>query len=192
MRNITAIINNHSMNILDQNNEIKNECNYRNKKYCPLGGKCLSPNIVYQGKINSSPSNYNDKVYLVVPEKSFKERFYNDTKSFTHEDYANDTELSKEYWEIKRNYFIPKVTWSIVKECPPYSLSRRKCYLCLNEKLEINSYKGNNLLNKRSELINKCRHLKSIRYYDMIARTSSKVFHVNLTAMFPQTLLPNV
>ena len=77
----------------------------------------------------------------------------------THEDYANDTELSKEYWDIKRNNFIPKVTRSIVRECPPYSLSKRKCYLCLNEKLEINSYKGNNLLNKRLELINKCRHL---------------------------------
>ena len=74
-------------------------------------------------------------------------------------DVTLNTELSKEYWDIKRNNFIPKVTWSIVRECPPYSLSKRKCYLCLNEKLEINSYKGNNLLNKRSELINKCRHL---------------------------------
>ena len=68
--------------------------------------------------------------------------FYNHTKSLTHEDYANDTEFSKEYWEIKRSKFIPKVTCSIVRERPPY-----------------NSYKGNNLLNKRSELINKCRHL---------------------------------
>ena len=30
--------------------------------------------------------------------------------------------------------------------------------MCLNEKLEIASYKDDNLLNKRSELINKCRH----------------------------------
>ena len=64
------------------------------------------------------------------------------TKSFTHEDYANDTEFLKEYWEIKRSKFIPKVTWSTVRECPLYSLSKRKCYLCLNEKLDINSYNG--------------------------------------------------
>ena len=159
MQNIKGIISNHNMNILHQKNEIKDEYNCRNKKSCPLGGKCLSPNIVYQGKINSSQPNYNEKVDFGVAEKSFKDRFYNQAKSFTHEDYANDTELSKEYWDIKRNNFIPKVTWSIVRECPPYSLSKRKCYLCLNEKLEINSYKGNNLLNKRSELINKCRHL---------------------------------
>ena len=73
MQNIKGIINNHSMNILHQNNEIKDECNCRNKKYCPLGGKYLSPNIVYQGKINSSQPNYNEKVYFGVAEKSFKD-----------------------------------------------------------------------------------------------------------------------
>ena len=97
MQNIKAIINNHNMNILQQNNEIKDECNCRNKKYCPLFGTYLSPNIVYQGKITSSQPNYNDNVYFGVAEKSFKDRFYNHTKSFTHEDYANDTELSKGY-----------------------------------------------------------------------------------------------
>ena len=109
MQNIKGIINNHNMNILHQNNEIKDGCNCRNKKYCPLGGKCLSPNIVYQGKINSSQPNYNEKVYFGVAEKSFKVRFCNHTKSLTHEDYANDTELSKEYWDIKRNNSILRV-----------------------------------------------------------------------------------
>ena len=93
---------------------------------------------------------------LLWSSRKVVQRFYNHTKSFTHEDYANDTDLSKEYWEIKRNKFIPKVTSSIVRECPPYNLSKRKSYLCVNEKLEINSYKGNNLLNERSELINRC------------------------------------
>ena len=72
MQNIKAIINNHNMNILHQNKEIKDECNCRNKKYCPLGGtgKCLSPNTVYQVKITSIQSNYKDKVYFGVVEKS--------------------------------------------------------------------------------------------------------------------------
>ena len=161
MQNIKAIINNHNMNILHRNNEIKNECNCRNKKYCPLGGKCFSPNIVYQEKINSSQHDYNGKIYCGAAENSFKVRFYNHTKSFTREDYANDRGLSKEYWDNKRKTFILKVTWSIVREFLPYSLSKRKCYLCLNKKLEIYSYKGNNLLNKRSKLINKGRHLNN-------------------------------
>ena len=83
------------------------------------------------------------------------------TKSFTHEDCSWDTELLKKYWKIKRSNFIPKVSWSIGRKCPSYNLSKRKCFFCLNEKLEINSYEGNNLLSKRSELINKCRHLKN-------------------------------
>ena len=61
------------MNILHQNNEIKDECNCRNEKYCPLGGKWLLPNIVYQGKITSNQPNYNDKVYFRAKEKSFKD-----------------------------------------------------------------------------------------------------------------------
>ena len=72
MQNIKSIINNQNMNILHQNNKIKDECNCRNK-YCPLGGKCLSPDIVYQGKITSTQPNYNDKVYFGVAEKSFKD-----------------------------------------------------------------------------------------------------------------------
>ena len=61
------------MNILHQNNNIKGECHCRNKKYCPLVGKCLSPNIVYLGKITSTQPNYNGKVYFGVAEKSFKD-----------------------------------------------------------------------------------------------------------------------
>ena len=41
-----------------------------------------------------------------VADKSFKDRLYNHTKFFAHEDYENDTELSKEYWDIKRSNFI--------------------------------------------------------------------------------------
>ena len=47
MQKIKAIINNHNMNILHKNNEIKDERNWKNKKYCPVGGKCLSANIVF-------------------------------------------------------------------------------------------------------------------------------------------------
>ena len=61
------------MNILHQNNEIKDERICRNKKHWPLGGKCLSPNTVYLGKITTIPPNYKDKVYFGVAEKSFKD-----------------------------------------------------------------------------------------------------------------------
>ena len=72
MQNIKATINNHNMKILHQNNEIKDESSCRNKKYCPLSGKFLSPNIVYKGKVTLTQPNYNDKVYFGYAEKLFK------------------------------------------------------------------------------------------------------------------------
>ena len=49
-------------------------------------------------------------------------------------------------------------------KCTPFNTTKTKSYLSLNEKLEIASYKGDNLLNKRSELISKCRHQKTKTY----------------------------
>ena len=71
-QNIKAIINNHNINILHQNDKIKDECNCKNKKYCTLGGKCLSPDIVYQGKITSSQPNYNAKFTLELQKSHSK------------------------------------------------------------------------------------------------------------------------
>ena len=39
-----------------------------------------------------------------------------------------------------------------------YNPNTKRCSLCLNEKLEIARCKEQNLRNKRSEIINKCRH----------------------------------
>ena len=143
MQSFKVTINNHNMNILHQNNEIKDESNCRNKKYCLLGGKCLSLNTAYLRKITPIQPNFG------VAEKSLKDFTPNSlllkitqmTKSF-----RNNT------GKIKGKTFIPKVTWSIVRECPPCNLSERKCQSSLNEIVEINSYKGKNLLNKRQEL----------------------------------------
>ena len=51
---------------------MKDDCNCKNKKYCPLGRKCLSTNIAYLGKTTSIKPSYNDKVYFRVAEKSLK------------------------------------------------------------------------------------------------------------------------
>ena len=46
----------------------------------------------------------------------------------------------------------------MVKKCVPFSPQTKRCLLCLNEKLEIAAYKEQNLLNKRNEVVSKCRH----------------------------------
>ena len=77
---------------------MKDEYNCRNKKYCPLGGKSLSPNIIYQGK-KLQPNPITRTKFTLELHKSCSK--INHTKSFIHEDYANDTEKSKEYWKLK-------------------------------------------------------------------------------------------
>ena len=114
----------------------------------------LNPNICYEAQIKSNQLNYKQKNYTGTAKTDLKHRFHNHTKSFKLEHYENDTELSKEYWTIKSNHFTPKVTWRIIRKCVPFNTTKRKFYLCLNDKLEIPSYKVDNLLNKRQELIN--------------------------------------
>ena len=46
----------------------------------------------------------------------------------------------------------------IIKKYVLYSPKTKRCLLCLDEKLEIAAYKEQNLLNKRNEIVSKCRH----------------------------------
>ena len=162
MENIKSLINNHNVKVLNNTAEIQESCNCRNKNNCPLDGKCLTQNILYEAQITSNQLNYKQKIYIGAARTDFKHRFCNYTKSFNLEHYEKDTELSKEYSTIKHNHFTPKFTWRIVRKCAPFNTTKRKCYLCLNEKLEIAPYKGDNLLNERSELIKKCRHQNKV------------------------------
>ena len=59
---------------------------------------------------------------------------------------------------MKKRSGAPKITWKIIRICRSYNPNSRRCLLYLNEKYEIATYKGGNLLNKRTETINTCRH----------------------------------
>ena len=106
----------------------------------------------------SKQLKYKQKIYIGTGETDFKHRFGNCSKLFNLEHYENDTELSKEYWTIKCNHFTPKVTSRLMRQCVPCSSIKRNCDLYLNEKFEMAPYKGDKLLSKNSEIINKCRH----------------------------------
>ena len=71
---------------------------------------------------------------------------------------------------MKHYIFSSEMTWRIIRKFLPYNYNSRKCCLCLNEKLEIALYEGGNLLNKKTELISKCRHQNKF----MLLRHDSK------------------
>ena len=59
---------------------------------------------------------------------------------------------------IKNSGHHPKDKWEIVRNYVPYNPQTKRCLLCLNEKLENATYKEQNLLNKKNEIVSKCRH----------------------------------
>ena len=67
--------------------------------------------------------------------------------------------------ERERYYFL---NWNIAMKLQKYVCGSRKCDLCICEKLLISRADPNVLLNKRDELVSKCRHrnkftLKSLK-----------------------------
>ena len=50
------------------------------------------------------------------------------------------------------------IKWTIISRARPYSNISKRCDLCLTEKLMIITANPGRILNKRSELISKCRH----------------------------------
>ena len=71
--------------------------------------------------------------------------------------HKNDTELSKEFWETKKSNGAPKITWKTIRVRRSYNPNIKRGLLCLNEKYEIATYKGDNILNQRTEIVNTCR-----------------------------------
>ena len=164
MNNINTIINANNQKIKNKQPAIVQECNCIKRNECPLQNKCLTSNIVYKVTISFNYPNYKNKTCIGISETKFKLGNANHKKSFNHTKYKNDSELSveakrklREKLEAKEINANPNITFSILKRCPPTKPSS-KCYLCLNVKLFILESKNEHLLNKRGELVTKCRH----------------------------------
>ena len=138
-----------------ETNTNKRDCNSRNKNSCPLDGKCLVECIVYEATVSTTNQT---NTYFGLAEGSFKSRYNNHTKSFRLRRYEHDIELSKHIWSLKDSNIEFNLKWRIKTKATPCKCGSRKCDLCLAEKVAIAWFKGVGLLNKRTELISKCRH----------------------------------
>ena len=173
--NSYTYMHNHKV-LKDKPNETGiNNCNCRNKDTCPLPRSCQTKCIVYQTIIDCDIAGYKQKLYLGSCETTFKDRFGNHKKSFNHAKHKNDTELLKELWEIKNRSGTRKITLKIIRICRSYNPNCKRCLLRLNEKYDIVTYKGDNLLDKRTEIINTSRHRSKnkLSNYDTIDNVKS-------------------
>ena len=127
------------------------------KATCPLENHCLTPSIVYNAKVTTTEDPIG-KNYIGLTEGPFKQRYTQHTLSFRNRHYANSTELSKFIWLLKDNNTDFKIKWSILTSAAAYCNKSKRCNLCLAEKFFIIKAEKSTLLNKRSELVSKCRH----------------------------------
>ena len=156
MNNISSILSTHNKNILNPK-QTSFGCNCRNKVNCPLDGECLTPNIIYD---ITTDNDHN--FYYGTSEPIFKHHHSNHTRDFKYVKYQHVTELAKYIWQLKNNNFNYSIKWSIASKVYGYANSL-SCKLCLMEKYWIiKHFDDPNLLNKKSEMINKCRHQNKI------------------------------
>ena len=78
------------------------------RENCPLQNQCYTPSIIYQADVENN-ANKGTKIYSGLPETSFKQRFRNHNKDFTHKECRKSTELSKYMWCLKEEQIISEI-----------------------------------------------------------------------------------
>ena len=154
--NIKNVIQQHNSKNL-QSPKIKETkpCNCRNPTDCPLTNKCLTRSIVYQATVIANTSEH---IYFGISDTEFKDRYNNHIKSFNQRRYEKETELSKFIWSLKDQGIHYSIRWSIATNGFSYRNGGSRCDLCNSEKVIIARSNHKGLINKRTELVSKCRH----------------------------------
>ena len=157
--NMRSIIAKHNKKILSQPATVDNDnhcnCPPADKPNCPLDGECTKEALVYHADVTARALT---RRYMGATEPMWKKRYGNHRTSFSNPLRKSETCLSKYIWKLKEENIPFEIKWSLHKQSFPYQCGTRKCDICLCEKYEILRGDPKLLLNKRSEIMNKCRH----------------------------------
>ena len=154
--NMSSVLAKHNQKILNSKPSTERSCNCRGGiEACPVGGQCLTESIIYSAEVFSLNES---KVYLGSTEHDFKARYTSHKSDFNLQNKENSTTLSSHVWSLQRKDVPYTIKWKIVARSSAYTAEARRCALCTAEKVRILFYPKGNLLNKRSEIMNKCRH----------------------------------
>ena len=152
MPNIDTLIKRHNTRVCaeeQKTDEQEKTCNCRQPSECPLSGECLASGIVYEATVKSAGSPC-EMLYIGSTDTTFKACYGNHKASLTHENKANQTELSKYVWKLKNKGKDHKITWRIARRARGLTCKSRRCDLYLAQKLLIARANKRTLLNKRS------------------------------------------
>ena len=140
-----------------------NPCNCRIPSRCPLEGKCRLRNVVYLARISTIRNPRYRRFYIGISKNPWKLRLYVHNASFRNRSSRNHTALSRHFWDLKARGERPTVTWKILSVANTPKNLRDSCLLCTTERIQIMRFRlPRLLLNHRSDLISRCRHIRGI------------------------------
>ena len=169
--NMKQIISSHNAKIIRKSEAplVKRTCNCRNKVNCPLEGKCLVDNLIYQATltpipslspntppVNLTPTQPQTLNYIGLASTTFKVRLGNHKKSFNHKKYSKETTLSQKIWELREEGIECDIKWKLIERAQPYSPITGLCALCTLEKYYIIFKPEQATINKKNEVNNHC------------------------------------
>ena len=129
-------------------------CNCRNA--CQVPGQCRLSSVIYQATVTTN--NSQAETYTGLTEGGIRERISRHSLSFKNRAYCSQTELSKYIWKLKDKGENFEIRWEVKSQAQPYHLSSKICKLCIREIYSIIFKSERASLNKRSEIVNKCKH----------------------------------
>ena len=173
MPSMKSKINQHNKKVLQTtpaqtDEEPRRTCSCRQNTICPLNNNCLDKEILYSAELTSDLRGYGKKIYKGICATTFQERLRNHRKAFNHEKYKTDSELSKEVWTIKEKGGNFQVKWTKEANHRAYQPEIGRCRLCEQEKLTIALHEEKNFLNKRNEIMSRCRHRWKFKLSNLI------------------------
>ena len=182
-RNLGSKIAAHNNRVLNGRENNDGGCNCRPTQPCPMNGKCQTRSVVYTGMMesdNPNPMITSSVVhgYFGSTEGTFKTRYNGHKFNIEHRE-SKHTTLSAKYWQLKDENLNPSITWKISHKAHAYQPGKTcGCDLCLTEKVVIllghdgpeKIPRSTILLNRRTELLQKCRHKRKFTYAGMTSR----------------------
>ena len=103
----------------------------KKKTDCPLEGKCLQSNVIYQASVTTETSTDWQQALRNI---SGTTRHPFDTRA---KEMKQNIQLSKHVWTSQEAKKPFQIKWKVLKKCKPYSNISKKCNLSLHEKFII-------------------------------------------------------
>ena len=122
---------------------------------CPVEGRCETDDTLYKADVNTVNGT---KVYIGATQDTFKQRWTSHKSNCRLPAYDGATKLSTHVWNLKRRQIAFSLKWKLMGRARSYNPEAKRCNLCTAEKTAIMYYTEDNMVNTRSEIMNKCRH----------------------------------